>query len=973
MKQQTLVLAVCSFIAFGLPAQNKFEPKLFTVKDGLPNSYLFTVSQDSKGSLWVGSSQGLSRFDGRSFISMGFHNGLTNLSFDAIFEEPDSSRIWLGSRNGLFLLQNNIAKQINTSDSLPIIFVYKIQKSQKNQIWAVTDKGVYHLTSRVARKILFPGFENLAFRQVIETDKGTYLNVQSELSQIFFLDQQGNHSQVMPSIPNERFVNILRVTKKSMIIQTESSIYKISEDKTEKLFVERLKKKSLYACFYDSKGRLWVSTGQDGILVAEPEIESDFAHQIEIESPFKIVSSFFEDQDGNMWGASSDGLLKISGLNYRIFTERENRFINRIQQIFLDRQGNIILSGYLGLAKLEGGYFNPISITSKGSLQRNLRESIDAWCFDEKNDLWFLTRQGIFGKVSSGESTKIGSRNYLKGYQDIRFQYDEFRKRVWLPSNELLLGGENGVAVFKSANNITIRSPLLIIPFHNGNVLVKTESDELFLIDSKNRAESIKSSRELDIKRIINIYKDPLENLWAYYLGGGLIKCRISNKELIKELEVSIEHGLPSNTIESVTFDNQNRIWIATHGGLSVVDWSKEHSDAPMIYPLDIELNLPVKNWGGTRLQTDREGNIWLAARDRVICIFTDKINFNRRPPTVTIENIQLNSGDIRTDSTFKYQEVGSVFRHNQNSMTISFNGVSLMNPKILYSYKLQGLHDAWIEGDNNAITFVKLTPGRYEFMVRARNTDTLWSKPATISFTILSPFWQQWWFASLCVVSFLLVAYGLHTYRMQQVLKIERVRLKIAQDLHDDIGSSLSSFSFYIESIRKQNKEFNPQVQHILDQIGKTANHVIFTLSDIVWAVNPAKDDVESLVKRMNSYASELCELKNILLEFQDEFKLENSKLKIEERKNLYLIFKEALNNAIKHSQCSKIRITLNAFGNGLEMIITDNGKGFQTQLDYDGNGLKNMIQRSSEIQYKFDITSEVGKGSQITVSSFF
>ena len=194
---------------------------------------------------------------------------------------------------------------------------------------------------------------------------------------------------------------------------------------------------------------------------------------------------------------------------------------------------------------------------------------------------------------------------------------------------------------------------------------------------------------------------------------------------------------------------------------------------------------------------------------------------------------------------------------------------------------------------------------------------------------------------------------------------QLELLRNDIAQDLHDDIGSTLSSISYYSEAIKQQVKDSSPNVIPLLEKMEQASAYTINTMSDIVWAIPAAHDAGINLVSRMQAYAAENCELKSVLLEFKADSSFENAKLDMNVRKNIYLIFKEAVNNALKYSGCTLLKVSISQG----EIIIQDNGSGFDMRTEFPGNGLKNIQQRAKEIKAKLDIQSSHDFGTLVSL----
>jgi two-component system sensor histidine kinase UhpB len=220
----------------------------------------------------------------------------------------------------------------------------------------------------------------------------------------------------------------------------------------------------------------------------------------------------------------------------------------------------------------------------------------------------------------------------------------------------------------------------------------------------------------------------------------------------------------------------------------------------------------------------------------------------------------------------------------------------------------------------------------------------------------------QMYMFAGFLLLGFLAILAYSH-YQTRQKLKFQLLRNKIASDLHDDVGSTLSSISIFSQMARQQSRDINP----LLDSIGESSRKMLDAMADIVWTINPENDQFEKIILRMRSFAYELLGAKNIEFEFDAEDDIVALKLPMEVRKNLYLIFKEATNNLVKYAEADKASFTIREEKNTLSMLIRDNGKGFDITRSTEGNGIKNMRKRAEEIGGRLYIDSEPGHGTTI------
>ena len=205
----------------------------------------------------------------------------------------------------------------------------------------------------------------------------------------------------------------------------------------------------------------------------------------------------------------------------------------------------------------------------------------------------------------------------------------------------------------------------------------------------------------------------------------------------------------------------------------------------------------------------------------------------------------------------------------------------------------------------------------------------------------------------------------------MKKALELERLRTRIATDLHDDIGATLSAISLYAETLKSQKSISEAQLNNILSKIGESSREMVGSMSDIVWAINPANDEGEKFVNRMRSYAADLCQAKDIRLHFGGEEDMQKVRLSLEHRKNMYLIFKESLNNAVKYSKAGNIYVNLNVQGSQLIMTIADDGVGFDMETVGKGNGLKNIHSRAAMIGAGLKLTSRTGEGTTIELKT--
>jgi signal transduction histidine kinase len=287
------------------------------------------------------------------------------------------------------------------------------------------------------------------------------------------------------------------------------------------------------------------------------------------------------------------------------------------------------------------------------------------------------------------------------------------------------------------------------------------------------------------------------------------------------------------------------------------------------------------------------------------------------------------------------------------------------------YQYKLEGATEDWSQlADQRTVNFANLAPGRYRYLVRAVNADGVMSEPpASFSFRVLPPVWQRWWFLTLAALVIASAVYALYRYRVFQLFKVERMRTRIASDLHDDIGSSLSQISIISEVVRAQLARENKSITEPLSTIANTSRELVDSMSDIVWAINPKRDNLQDLVHRMRHFAMDTLTVQEVDLDFIAPDSLPEARIDTDTRREVFLIFKEAVNNAIRHSGGSLVKIELSFDNGALQLAVEDNGVGFDATKTHRGHGLFSIRQRAERIGGELEIVSTPGSGTEVNL----
>lgn len=329
-----------------------------------------------------------------------------------------------------------------------------------------------------------------------------------------------------------------------------------------------------------------------------------------------------------------------------------------------------------------------------------------------------------------------------------------------------------------------------------------------------------------------------------------------------------------------------------------------------------------------------------------------------------------LKKGDFKKDSIQKILD--------RNSLNLKYNEIvtiQLQNSDhqdFIYQYRIPQADKfaQWHElGIEPIVQISTLDGGKYSLEISTKGADNkvIFSLPLNVS----QAFWQEWWFLPSMVFYVLTLigigAYFFSIYNLRQKIKVEEIRNRIAADLHDEVGSNLNAIAIFVELLRKKSpKELNP----ILDRITSNSTESVQLMQDTIWAIQAKNDDFQKFMLKMKGFVTQVLGAKDISLSFDNHIVSNKNLFSMEQRKNAYLIFKESINNIVKHAQASKAKVKIWSDKNQVFIQIEDNGIGFDTNEIFEGNGLQNFEQRAEECDMKIKIDSEIGKGTCILLS---
>jgi two-component sensor histidine kinase/streptogramin lyase len=457
--------------------------------------------------------------------------------------------------------------------------------------------------------------------------------------------------------------------------------------------------------------------------------------------------------------------------------------------------------------------------------------------------------------------------------------------------------------------------------------------------------------------------------LWMGTQGDGMIAYNMKDN---KTYTITDKHGLPNNTIYAILPDNTGSLWMSTNKGICRFtipdDLNKTNRSNFSLFTAEDGLQSNEFNTGAYHIASD--GKLLFGGINGLNILDPVKLITQYQPIKVALTSASVNNEPLQEDSSITYKK-SLKFPYDKNSLSFNFAALDFVSPgRLNYYYQLEGYDKTWVEaGNRNYAAYTNLPAGKYLFRVKSflstiNNNDPV----TTISITITPPFWKTWWFITLFVLLITGLLYALYRYRIDQLLRLQKIRNRIATDLHDDIGSTLTNISILSE-LSLKNMDEKEKAAVFLGRISEEVSHSSQALDDIVWSINTKNDTLEETVVRMRRYAAEIFDAANINYTLQLDEQFANRKLNMEQKRDCFLVFKETINNIYKHAEAKNVYIKLWLQHNSLFLEIKDDGKGFDTTASTHRNGIKNIHNRMEKWDGDVSVISNQGSGTEIKV----
>jgi len=950
-------------------------------EDGLPQNSVISITQDKTGYLWLGTLNGLVKYDGLKFYIFDENNtaGLTDSRIVYLFEDS-AGNFWIGSEeSGVFLVKESRILNLDIGRGTRSGRVMSICEDLSKSVWLYTANGqLCRYKDGVVDIWSFEQDGLGVLRLVIpDDDGGIIVATERKISKIGAIN--GATPKVLPVSESSQYKRVDYIVKSKgggFWLLADGMIQKINKGviSAESCEYPWQVGVQITSAIEDKENRLVIGTLGAGVFIIDPKTSEWTNLTISSGLSHNYVLSVFIDREGTLWvGTDGGGLNRVKRAYFKTIKETAGLTAQSIHQ---SKNGDL----WFGFNSLDPLSYVVAQYSTNGNFKVYnfthglLNSSVRSVFCDKDNTVWVGTWGGLY-KYTGARFQPVPNQDLLSGVVQAIFQ--DARNILWFGTRQGLVrfDGKTWQSFTRkdglSSDNIQaiamdLKSNLWLGTFKGGINVMTGKDVKIF-----NRTNS-----SLPSDNINSIYIDP-DNIVYAGTGGGLA---IYHED--RWHSVTAENGLPCNYISFIIEDLTGNLWCGSSAGLiriskfEIRDFIQGKRRTVFCRSYGKADGLPTAEFtfgsqpGACR---DFSGDLWFPSIKGVIHVKPADLKPNPHIPNVVIESVLIDGEQYFTNSIRLGVPEKIIVSPSKRRVEIYFTSLNLRSPeKAGFKYKLEGLDTDWTDGGNaRSVRYNNLPPGSYKFTVTARNEDGMWNeKGASLAIVVEPPFYRTAWFilsSSLFVIG--IIAFTVHrisTRKLQRQIEImrqkealEKERARIARDLHDQLGATLTQIALLGE-LAEADKNLPDEVETHARQITQTARETTRVLDEIVWAVNPSNDTLESLANYICKYAQEYLSSANIGFRNEIPSDLPDIPLPPEVRHNLYLAVKEAITNIARHSKASLAALRLEINGDKLVIEIRDNGIGISdlnAVKSKKRSGLLNMETRIRDIGGEFYI----------------
>jgi signal transduction histidine kinase/ligand-binding sensor domain-containing protein len=998
---------------------------------GLPTSFITSVAQTPDGYLWIGTQNGLLRFDGLRFVAFDPDNtpALAHARVEHLFVD-DGGTLWANTYDGSLTSVRRGAFELEWRGAGPVDFEAFLASSRGGQPTFVLDHGA------VIRRRARPGPDGAWDVQrppgdalpIFSEDADGALWLRSVDDRLWRLRDGRFEPVSMTGLAGRHVQCLARDAAGRIWVGTDAEVAVFERGRfTTMTPTNGEARLDVSMLRFTRDGGLWVvANGRARKARDRTWIWTDDAGR-GLTGPFRLSVNFLEDRRGGVWLTHfGKGLLHIrpDGRARRI-TSEDGLPGTRVRDVLEDREGNVWLSiERVGLVRVRDAWFKTLS----GDGPRDL--SVFSVAADRDGAMWIgsmgdglqryrdgrLDRFPVLDASSGGFVFSVvpdaTGRIWLSADREDLFYFDGQRIRpspvhvhgvkTLLADREggLWVGTKTGVSrildgrlhVFGPEDGFERRDVRALALAPDGAVWIGAGDGSIYCFRD-GRLTRFRPPDAQASHAVWALHIDAGGVLWAGTFRGGLLRLRDGRFE-----RYTTARGLPSNIICQILEDQSRQLWIGSHQGIFRVS---KASLATAAGPLDVvgygrSDGLPALECSGNyqpAAAAGHDGRLWFATPKGLVSIDPRDAGLARPPPDVILEELLLDQRQVTLPGAGPRAEPGAgpaaalQIPPGPHRLEFRYTGLSFATPdQVRFRYRVEGLDPDWVDaGAQRAAHYSYIPPGTYRFRVAASHGDGRWSTTeAAVSFVVQPRVYETRPFQAATGLAALIAVAGsvrfVSTRRLRRKVErlelqraVERDRDRIARDIHDDLGAGLTQITLLSEIARRESPE---EVAGHLGQISDTARELTRTMDEIVWAVNPRHDSLDGLVTYICQFAQEYLTLAGVQCRLDLPAHLPPHQLHSDVRHNLFLAVKEVLHNIVKHAHARVVWLRLTEQPHGFHLAIEDDGQGFvpgadapaeQADRTAPGRGLGNLRERLAAIGGRCTIASEPGLGTRV------
>lgn len=933
------------------------------VEHGLIQSQTNSLCQDPQGHLWVATMGGISRYDGQHFTGYSMNDGLPSNPCLSILSDR-KGRIWVGTQNGLSQFDGHRFRNYFFSKAPQGNLVSSLAEDKQGRIWCTAKDKIYCVDQGQVQQADLPS--KYHFRQVFADHNGQIWACGSDAPlytlrhdqwQIVDLPVGDNVPQVPYRLASDPDHNLWLLTHNGLYRRINGVYEKFNPPGFAQMVKGQIRRLA-----FDQNKNLWIAT-QTGLY----QIRSGKIRQFDQSNGFSdnVVTDILVDREQQIWFAMAggDGLFRYAGDTFEQYDESTGLPAVSVMSICRDSQQQLWVGTYGGgLARLNKTGFDALRLPSMEA------QRINSIITDHRGLLWIGTEGMGLWTYQSGKFTHV--REGKNGQQDavVLHLYEDHLNRIWIGTPLGILRYANGH--FETLKDYPFFSSCFL-DIGRDSILAGTAGGLFLLQNDKN---ILREQPNLLRKSTILCAVKQNNKVWIG-CDNGLFLWDLKSNQFN---HYSQKSGLPSNIVYNIKVTSQGIVYVGTGHGFSRLIFDQQKQD----YRIDnFSATAGIPNWESNQYASliDQDGSVWFGTTRGLFRYLPHETTPAMAPSTVLLQSVKLFSKTLPAgqwnNGLSPWYNIPRQLKlpPSKNHLGFEFAAISLRDPQgTLYQYRIQGLDQDWsIPTTNHKVEYPNLPAGQFVFQARARNKAGQWStQPLSFHFEIITPFYQTAWF-QIGIVGFLIllgisiqsIRIRLRSKRKRQMALLrqeeqEKIRQRTAEDFHDELGNKLTRIALLTEILQNKIGPQQPDVKNIVNQIKDNALQLYGGARDIIWSLNPSSDNLYEILTRIRDSGIDL--FADTGTEFSCEGIQEGFRtvlVPIDYSRNLIMIFKEALNNCLKHAQAQAV--SLEIMSNGIQswrIVLRDNGKGFNLNAIKKGHGIDNMQVRAKRIQAELE-----------------